>query len=288
MDTSVKTIGSLKEQNTNLSEDIRFKKKISVCLTSRNKDQKITTSRTSTNRILSLRNESENILLKSIINSMNKQFTTPSVCRTSRNNFNVTNVISSRTFTKPSVCRTSRNNDQIIKNNNRLSKTMRHSDEKSSWYDNLEDYKKTCVIQCKPFIPININFINKADIISKETIVYAHVRPILTYNKNDYNILEKLEITDKATKKFFDKALHVYENNQYCYLAMYEASIISEKQLSNNLTDLEKWFSRVTEPKLKIKDEEEARLKREKFRRTNGYSYYCDFDASKHLNILKQ
>lgn len=285
MDTSVKTNivnECFNQQNSSLSENIPFKKRISVCLTSRNKESRIATSRSSnTSRV-----------------STSRGITVPSVCRTSRNNFSITKVpsVTTRVSTernmifnnfKPSVCRTTRNNTEIPKDNTRLSKTTRPSNENSPWYDNVEDYNKNCFTQCKPFIPININFINKADIISKEVTVYIPVRPILEYDKNDYNILDKLEIPKRNSKVFFEKALYVYENNQYCYLAMHEASIISESQLRDKLTDLEIWFSEAIEPKLKLKEEEESRLSREKFKRINGYSYYCDPYASKYLNFSK-
>ena len=89
-------------------------------------------------------------------------------------------------------------------------------------------------------------------------------------------------LKNNVTQKQFDLALSVYENNQVYYQDRIDDKSIDLETIKNKLTELEKWFININEPKQK--DDIEAWSIREK-EKIKGISSYCDPELYSYIKI---
>lgn len=83
-----------------------------------------------------------------------------------------------------------------------------------------------------------------------------------------------------STKKF-EKILAIYENNQVYYQDCMDNNELDIEVIKSKLTELERWFMKVIEPK--PTDDIEAWHERQNFKAQRGISAYCDPNLHKYI-----
>lgn len=91
------------------------------------------------------------------------------------------------------------------------------------------------------------------------------------------------KITGPMNSDKFEKILLVYENNQVYYQDLLDHPQPNIPEITAKLHELEQWFTGFPEPRPHDKLDLEAWKEREKFRKTNNISQYCDPTLYKYL-----
>lgn len=107
----------------------------------------------------------------------------------------------------------------------------------------------------------------------------------LSLQKQYYNELKPIpNITGKVSRKLFDEALQIYENNQVYYQDRIDEDDMDKPTISKYLTELEHWFMCIIEPR--VPDDVEGWKQREKSKLTKGVSAYCDPEVYPYIKSL--
>lgn len=99
----------------------------------------------------------------------------------------------------------------------------------------------------------------------------------LNLQKHFRNELKELvQISGYVNEECFEKVLEIYENNQVFYQEKLEDGEMSVDMAKEKLTELERWFVCIIEPKPKSNSEVPDWILREEYKLNTGYSSYCD------------
>ena len=92
-----------------------------------------------------------------------------------------------------------------------------------------------------------------------------------------------LNISGHVSRKRFEEALGIYENNQVYYQDRMDDKKLDINTIKRSLTELERWFLNIIEPK--PIDDVESWKEREEFKLTKGISSYCDPELHQHIQL---
>jgi hypothetical protein len=106
----------------------------------------------------------------------------------------------------------------------------------------------------------------------------------MTLQKQYCTVLRPLiNVGGKVSVTVFEEALSIYENNQVYYQDRIDDHSISIDAIKAGLTELERWFANIPEPK--PVDDVEAWREREIQRQTKGLTAYCDPELHKYIRL---
>lgn len=108
------------------------------------------------------------------------------------------------------------------------------------------------------------------------------IRELQNQYKNVFKPL--LSIRGKVTKKQFETALSIYENNQVYYQDQIDSKSVDMTIIQTGLTELEHWFMCIIEPR--TPEDLEGWKAREKNKITKGVSSYCDPELYPYIRSL--
>lgn len=92
-------------------------------------------------------------------------------------------------------------------------------------------------------------------------------------------------VQGQVTLTDFQYLLSIYENNQVYYQDCLDDKSLLESEIRKRLQDLEKWFISISEP-CDLQDPT-LHVQNENFKRTKGYSAYCDPVLYRYITPIK-
>lgn len=99
------------------------------------------------------------------------------------------------------------------------------------------------------------------------------------------NVLKPIpQLTGCVSKRQFEEALSIYENNQVYYQDRIDDHVLDIPTIRTRLTELEHWFMLIIEPK--STDDINAWKNRERSKLTKGISGYCDPELYTYIDPL--